>query len=130
MARLELPTPSGCLAAPMHLELLENVVNVILHGRHLDAQAAGDVLVRQAIVEQAHNLQLPRREMRRGNAYWLRLRELRQAPQQTSRHSRRAQCLTPYCAFQRRHEITERRIARHVPGYPSLSAGAYVAFGI
>src|SRR5258705_125717 len=50
-ARLELPSPRSCFPAPMHLELLENVVDVILHGRHLNAQATRDILVRQTLSE-------------------------------------------------------------------------------
>jgi hypothetical protein len=46
------------LAAPFDLELLEDVMDVVLHGRDLDAEAAGNLLVRQALVQQLQHLQL------------------------------------------------------------------------
>jgi hypothetical protein len=71
----------------MHLKLLENVVDVILHGRHFNAQATRDVLVRQTLSEYAEDFQLARREMRRGSAQGLGGGELGKPTKQTSRHS-------------------------------------------
>jgi hypothetical protein len=46
----------------MHVELLEDVMNVVLDRRVFDAEAPGDLLVRQALVDEVDDLQLARGE--------------------------------------------------------------------
>ncbi|SRR6266576_1686447 len=50
--------PRSRFAPAVHLELLQNIVNVVLHGRHLDPQPLGDLLVREALVDEPHDLAL------------------------------------------------------------------------
>src|SRR4051812_41100261 len=47
------------LAAAGHAELLEEVVDVVLDGRHLDVQPRRDLLVGEALVDQLDDLDLP-----------------------------------------------------------------------
>lgn len=49
----------GCFASPPGVKLLQNVVDVILHGGDFDAQPPGDVLVGAPLVDQDHDLPLP-----------------------------------------------------------------------
>src|SRR5205085_8865353 len=56
---------SGGVVSPAHLELLEDVVNVVLHRRHLDVEPRGDFLVRQPLPDQADDLALARRQLGR-----------------------------------------------------------------
>src|SRR5829696_383212 len=53
------PHPGGGLGSAAELKLVEDSVDVVLHGRDLDAQSPGDLLVGQPEVHQLHNLQLP-----------------------------------------------------------------------
>src|SRR5436190_1893100 len=46
------------LAPAVHLELLQNIVNVVLHSGHLDPQPLRDLLVREALVDEPHDLAL------------------------------------------------------------------------
>src|SRR5512133_1111342 len=58
--------PHECrgLVPALHAELLEEIVDVVLHGRHLDAKAFRDLLVRQPVVDQLEDLPLACRERR------------------------------------------------------------------
>src|SRR5204863_7264724 len=51
-------------APAVHLELLQDIVDVILDGGHLDPQPLGDLLVRDALVDEPHDLALALGEMR------------------------------------------------------------------
>src|SRR5688500_19676752 len=46
------------LAAPMHLELVEDVVHVVLHRARPDAEARGDLLVAEALIDEHEDLAL------------------------------------------------------------------------
>src|SRR5947207_13976154 len=52
------------LAPAVHMELLQNIVNVVLHSGHLDPQPLRDLLVREALVDEPHDLALALGEMR------------------------------------------------------------------
>jgi len=55
------PNPAhdgGRLGAPADAELLEDVVDVVLDRRHLDAQAGGDLLVGESLPDEAEDLAL------------------------------------------------------------------------
>jgi len=48
----------------VYLELLQDVVDVVLDGGHLDPQPLRDLLVREPLVDEPHDLALAAREMR------------------------------------------------------------------
>ena len=54
--------PSDRRAAARDPELVEDVMHVVLHRRHLEMQPGRDLLVRQPLVEQKRDLELPRRQ--------------------------------------------------------------------
>src|SRR5947209_8729375 len=56
------PQPRRRLGAAPHAELLEYVVDVVLDRRELDAELAGDLLVRPSVGDQLDDLALPRRQ--------------------------------------------------------------------
>src|SRR5690349_8284992 len=56
------------LAATRHLELFQNVVDVVLDGRQLDAEHVRDLLVRHALLEKRQNLLLTSGQRARGVA--------------------------------------------------------------
>jgi hypothetical protein len=56
------------LGAAVDLELLEDVVDVVLHGGDFDAEAAGDLFVRQALGQELQDLQFAAGE---GAQRWL-----------------------------------------------------------
>jgi hypothetical protein len=47
-------------AATSHLQLLQDAMHVILHGRRTDVQASGNLLVAQAVVDEGEHLLLRR----------------------------------------------------------------------
>src|SRR5439155_13558235 len=56
--------PRSRLAPAVHLELLQNIVNVVFHGGHLDPQPLRDLLVREALIDEPHDLALALGETR------------------------------------------------------------------
>jgi hypothetical protein len=48
----------------VHLELLQDVVDVILDGGYFDPQPLSDLLVRKTLVDEPHDLALAARQMR------------------------------------------------------------------
>jgi hypothetical protein len=50
--------PCGGFTAPMDIQLLANVMNVVFDRRRFDTQLPGDLLVRQAAIDQLRDLQL------------------------------------------------------------------------
>jgi hypothetical protein len=59
MATQDGTNPCSRLTAPMYLQLLTDVVNVVLDRGRLDSQLPADFLVRQAAIHEMRNLQLP-----------------------------------------------------------------------
>src|SRR5439155_5259850 len=61
-----LPPRTRAAASPpaVYLELLQDVVDVVLDGGHLDPQPLRDLLVREPLVDEPHDLALAAREMR------------------------------------------------------------------
>src|SRR6266511_4949486 len=53
----------GGLAAAVDVELLEDVVDVVLDRRDLDRERRGDLLVREALLDQPQDVELPRRQL-------------------------------------------------------------------
>src|SRR2546430_12376235 len=51
-----------CFAAPVYLEFLAQVVDVVLDRRGLDSQPAADLLVREPAIDQMRDLQLAPRQ--------------------------------------------------------------------
>src|SRR2546425_10211961 len=94
------------------LQLLEDVVDVILHRGHFDAQGASYLLVGQPVIDEAHDLALAVGELRPGQLATVAGRERRDAPQQAGRDPRRADRLAAGDALDDRHEIVDRRLAR------------------
>src|SRR5215210_2163037 len=54
----------GGVRAPVHVQLLEDAVDVILHGVDLDAEVTRDLLVGAALPDQGNDLELARRQAR------------------------------------------------------------------
>src|SRR2546421_12414283 len=54
----------GCFAAPVYLEFLAQVVNVVLDRRGFDSQPAADLLVGEPALDQLRDLQLAPRQPR------------------------------------------------------------------
>src|SRR2546421_12807022 len=54
----------GCFAAPVYLEFLAQVVNVVLDRRGFDSQPAADLLVGEPALDQLRDLQLAPRQRR------------------------------------------------------------------
>src|SRR2546429_5801285 len=54
----------GCLAAPVYVEFLAQVVDVVLDRRGFDSQPAADLLVREPAIDQMRDLQLAPRQRR------------------------------------------------------------------
>src|ERR1051325_11904889 len=52
--------------APVHVQLLENVVYGVLHGCQLDDETTGDCLVGHAVIDQVQNLPFPTRQRAQG----------------------------------------------------------------
>ena len=55
---LPFPHPGQRLRAPVHVELFENVMHVILHRREADVERARDLLVGEALLDQDQNFRL------------------------------------------------------------------------
>ncbi len=108
------PPPSRRLRT---CSLFEDLVHVVLHRRQLDAELLGDLLVREAGIDQVKDLELPRGQ-RRGFAPVDRRvgadpRDGAAAARGERRDRRRRRC-------DARHELVEGRLARHEPGDAGL----------
>src|SRR5437763_8683184 len=57
--KTSLSVPAGRVDAPVHVQLLQDVVHMVLGRRHFDAQVAGDLFVGHALIDQLQDLPLP-----------------------------------------------------------------------
>ena len=114
------------LAAPMNLELLEDIVDVVLHRRAPNAERAGNLLVRHALLEKAQNLPLPpgqaRGQARIGPLGY----QSADAAEQQARHPRRAVQLAAQCMLDGGNEILAAAIRRDETSDPRLRTGKHL----
>src|SRR5437588_11338797 len=57
--KTSLSVPAGRVDAPVHVQLLQDVVHMALGRRHFDAQVACDLFVGHALIDQLQDLPLP-----------------------------------------------------------------------
>src|SRR5436309_7895770 len=57
--KTSLPVPAGRVDAPVHVQLLKDVVHMVLGRRHFDAQMAGDLFVGHALIDELKDLAFP-----------------------------------------------------------------------
>src|ERR1700737_752577 len=109
----------------MHLELLENAVDVVPDRGVADPQRAPDFLVRHSFSYQSKDLLLALRQ--RGLRHrFVRLRGQRCDPaEQKTGNARRAIELSSQRIFNGSHQILFRTVGAHIPGDASLGAGEY-----
>src|SRR5258708_6768842 len=74
----------------MHLKFLENVVDVVLDRRDLDAEVTGDLLVGESLIHEAQGLELPLGQQRSGSRSGGRRCHFGDAPEEGRGHAGRA----------------------------------------
>src|SRR4051812_8009769 len=115
----------GGLGPAVDTELLQDPVDVVLHGRKLDLELKGDLLVRQATFEEPSDLQLARREHRHEPVVGAASRGADPAQERRGGPGRAGE-LPLGGADDRADEIVERSVARDETGDAGLGPGHYV----
>src|SRR5207248_10176126 len=57
--KTSLSVPAGRVDAPVHVQLPQDVVHMVLGRRHFDAQLAGDLFIAHALIDELEVLAFP-----------------------------------------------------------------------
>jgi hypothetical protein len=114
----------------VNVELLQDPVDMVLHCRELDRERGRDFLVRAALFDQPHDVELPRRQLLFDRGGLALPRERRHPTEQTRGHFGRAENLSALDALDRGCEVLHRGVGCDVGRGPRLGNGDDLAFDL
>ena len=118
------------LRATVDSELVEDVVNVVLDCRNLNAEPIGDLLVGEPFVDQKRDLPLPRRERRHRRQRLAVARQIGDAAKQGGGERGRAERLVSRRALDGGDKLLDRRLEGHEAGDAGLGARHQLALAV
>jgi len=106
--------------APMDVELLEKVVDMVLDSRYLDSETGCDLFVGEILIDEIEDLALPNRQKRPRGTRLTMCCSRRHASQETSRYRGRALQFPARGALHYLGQILERFLPSHEAGDSGL----------